>query len=819
MTRPRPLVVAAEVCLAAVSLAAVLGMSRLFDGGGWLGPLVVNAAAAHVVAAALRRRGTTLPVAGLVMAAGATLVGTWTLYWSTTTVGLPTGATWSAMQGDLGEAWRLYQDVEAPAPVAAGFVLASCIAVWCVAYVADWAAFRLWVPFEATLPAATLVLFTALLGTDRGRTWSVSIFAAAVLAFLLVHRMARQESSSHWVADRRALGQRSLLMAGAGLGLVAVVAGLVLGPTLPGAGSPAVFDPTAAGRDGGRRVISPLVDIKARLVNQSSVEMFTVQSTHRAYWRLTSLERFDGRLWTSSGTYRETDGQLPESVEADVDVEPIEQTFTIEALAAIWLPSAFEPRSLQIDDATVRYDEESSTLIVDDSLDDSDSLEYVVTSASPRLAAEDVLTGVDRGMPEEIADTYLDLPDDFSPRVRALAQELTAGTDGPADAARALQDHLQTFEYSLDAPDGHSDDVLEEFLFETQVGYCEQFAGSFAAMARAIGVPARVAVGFTPGEEDPDVPGLYHVRGEYAHAWPEVYLDGVGWVAFEPTPGRGMPGAEAYTGVPEAQAVANEPGASVTLPPRSTETLPGPGDGPTGASTPDPDLGVDAGGAPSSGGGDTDSAFEAVANAARQILPVALGGAALVLLVVPLWSLLRRARRRRLARTSLARVRVAWSETVEEATTLVGYDERPSDTIAERARQLAHLVPAAETEAIDLGRHLETAVYTPGGVNDDDADAAAAGAAAVRAALRASASRRARLRRWISPRVALDLWRRGRRQPQRRITLTPRADLDRSGARRQRRRPRGAEPKARRQVRSAAVPAAPGPAPAQPRIS
>ena len=69
------------------------------------------------------------------------------------------------MRTDLTQAWSLYQDVVAPAPVETGFVLASAVALWCVAYVADWAAFRLWVPFEATLPAGTLFLFTALLGT------------------------------------------------------------------------------------------------------------------------------------------------------------------------------------------------------------------------------------------------------------------------------------------------------------------------------------------------------------------------------------------------------------------------------------------------------------------------------------------------------------------------------------------------------------------------------------------------------------------------------------------------------------------------------
>src|SRR5439155_1388220 len=119
---------------------------------------------------------------------------------------------------------------------------------------------------------------------------------------------------------------------------------------------------------------------------------------------------------------------------------------------------------------------------------------------------------------------------------------IVAGAGTPYAKALALQNYLRTrYAYSLDVPPGHDDNAMERFLFVSRRGYCEQFAGTYAAMARAVGLPSRVAVGFTPGVLARD--GKYHVSGRYAHAWPEVYVDGYGWVAFEPTPGRGAPGA------------------------------------------------------------------------------------------------------------------------------------------------------------------------------------------------------------------------------------------------------------------------------------
>src|SRR5262249_43109652 len=117
--------------------------------------------------------------------------------------------------------------------------------------------------------------------------------------------------------------------------------------------------------------------------------------------------------------------------------------------------------------------------------------------------------------------------------------------------------------YSLTVQRGHSDDAMINFL-SIKKGYCEQFAGTFAAMARSVGLPTRVVVGFTPGILRSD--GLYHVAGRHAHAWDEVWFDGYGWTVFDPPPGRGAPGAENPTGVAAAQDESNGTPGNVNAP-------------------------------------------------------------------------------------------------------------------------------------------------------------------------------------------------------------------------------------------------------------
>jgi transglutaminase-like putative cysteine protease len=115
----------------------------------------------------------------------------------------------------------------------------------------------------------------------------------------------------------------------------------------------------------------------------------------------------------------------------------------------------------------------------------------------------------------------------------------------------SLQDWFrENFEYSTDVPAGHGNDAIEHFL-QIRKGYCEQFATTFAVMARTLGIPSRVAVGYTPGRLRAD--GWYSVVGRNSHAWPEIWFDSIGWVGFEPTPTRSIPGAERSTVMPAAQ--------------------------------------------------------------------------------------------------------------------------------------------------------------------------------------------------------------------------------------------------------------------------
>ena len=121
-------------------------------------------------------------------------------------------------------------------------------------------------------------------------------------------------------------------------------------------------------------------------------------------------------------------------------------------------------------------------------------------------------------------------------RVQILARQITASAPTTYDKVRAIEAWLGAHvKYSLNAPLApRGVDVVDDFLFRSRVGWCEQVASSLVVMARSVGIPARLATGFVPGTRDA-LTGQFVVRERDAHAWAEIYFPGVGWQGFDPT--------------------------------------------------------------------------------------------------------------------------------------------------------------------------------------------------------------------------------------------------------------------------------------------
>ncbi|MBI4200983.1 MAG: transglutaminase domain-containing protein [Chloroflexi bacterium] len=164
---------------------------------------------------------------------------------------------------------------------------------------------------------------------------------------------------------------------------------------------------------------------------------------------------------------------------------------------------------------------------------------YAITS-SVSVATPQELRQAGEDYPAWVRDLYLQLPDTLPQRVEELADSLTAKAKTPYDKAVAISDYLHTLEYRLDIPaPAHDADGVDHLLFQVRAGYSDYFASAMAVMLRAVGVPGRVAAGYSFGEMDAD--GNVVVRDSNSHAWTEVYFPGYGWVEFEPTPGRELP--------------------------------------------------------------------------------------------------------------------------------------------------------------------------------------------------------------------------------------------------------------------------------------
>lgn len=260
---------------------------------------------------------------------------------------------------------------------------------------------------------------------------------------------------------------------------------------------------------------------------------FVVETNSPGYYRTGAYDRYTGEGWARTSDPSVYTGGLP----ADDDSE-VKQRVRL-TRPATGLPAAYRPVSIEFpdrDQPTVLVSERRA-LRVERGLEAG--TEYVVTSEvespDPRR-----LRNTGRDYPDDV-ERYATRPPATTDRVVRLSDRITRDADGPYEEAVAIERWLESNKrYRLETARPGDGPVVDEFLFGMEGGYCEYFATSMVVMLRSQGIPARYVVGYGPGARTADegigADDTYRVRSIDAHAWVEVYFEGVGWVRFDPTP-------------------------------------------------------------------------------------------------------------------------------------------------------------------------------------------------------------------------------------------------------------------------------------------
>lgn len=559
--------VAAELGLLALALGTAAGFTRLFLGWSFFRSLLPLIVLAWLSALVLRRLRVASLVAIPVHLAVGVLALTVRFAPGTHTLGIPSGHTLSTLSDAVDASFSEFSRLVAPVPVTDGFLVVIAAALWLFALFADAAALRYRGVVQAAIPHTAVFLAIGVLARESGRTGAAAWFTAG-LATYAITQVVRLSLDRRWVDGQSWRGARSLAGQAALLGVVAVLTGALLGPLMPGGTEP-VVDLRELGRGNGpRTVVSPFVGIRSLLGPRSDQVLFTVESPEPAYWRLTALEQFDAvrQIWVSSGTYSRAEGRLPQTPSARVLGREVTQEVSVEALGGLWLPGAYVPEEITSSDP-ISFDAGSASIILDE--DAQGPVSYSLTSRVPEFAS--ALERRRSAGPGDVDEVHLETPP-MSGTTRDALDQATAGMFTDYDRMLGLQRWFRTqFSYDEGVDFSGESDPLEAFLTERR-GFCQQFSSAFALLARELGLPSRIAVGFTPGDPDrQDGRDAYVVRGRHAHAWPEVYFEDIGWVPFEPTPQRGNPQATEHTGVSPQQAEPPEESPTTTAAPGSEQ--------------------------------------------------------------------------------------------------------------------------------------------------------------------------------------------------------------------------------------------------------
>ncbi|MCE0488206.1 transglutaminase family protein [Ornithinimicrobium sediminis] len=705
-----------EALVAALaSLSVAWPLTTLLEQSSWVAPAVVLVAAVAVTGAVLR----SVDLGPSWVSIGQLLVGVLGLGWvylpETLWWGLPTADSARAAAGLLAEAGSVLRTYAAPAPttVAVSFLVVSVLLLTAVAV--DTLAVTGGAPAAAGVPL-TAAFFVSV--SNSGQAMSPWFFLATAAAWMVMMAQQGRRLVDGWPSrDRRELvggdndvslgrtGQRTVARVLGVLALVAAVVGAALLPHLPptflaeGLGRASDANDLAGG-SGGQVSFVETMDPSEDLLNQSTDPVLTYTS---------SASTVEPLKVTATADYVDGAWQPPQPREQDLvridstglgilpglsgEVSATAQTIRV-SRNVLQPPHVAAPTPMrQLDTGTLPWTFDRRTgvarLTGETSVDTYTAgyYSYVGLDAMPESVGSEQVSEVE-GYGEEL----LEVPPEAQPAVAALAEEVVGDETRPLDQAVLIQNHLRSgqFLYSLElAPNQPDvpDEPISQFLANRQ-GYCVQFATAMVMMARSEGIPARMAVGFLPGTLD-EAGGARSVVASDAHTWPELYLSGLGWTRFEPTPGSRTGTAPGFTR-------SDELSEEVPTPTLEPDALP------------EPEPPADA-----ADGGAGDSLGETLLRLAWVLGAVAVLAA--LMMLVPLAARWHRRRELRRAETPQDEVEVQWQLLTRALADLGVPPPEPRSPRAMRAHYTEHAVLDRRADEA-LGRvtaTLERARYAP----------------------------------------------------------------------------------------------------------
>ena len=441
-----------------------------------------------------------------------------------------------------------------PAPLSDGIRLMLIGGVLIIGLAVD----TLAVTFRSAAPAGLplLALYSVAAGlSDGGTDWLW--FLVAAVGYLMLLLAEARDRLSQWGrvfggAPRTPGGEPSGAVApvrtGRRIGMVALGVALVVPLALP-AMNGGLLDPAGTGVGSGSgsggtiSAVNPLVSLRDSLNVDEDREVMSLKTTTKdlssLYLRIVSLDDFDGTTWQpSKRSIESVPGEFPTPMGLGPDVRRAEVETTISAAdwyAQNWLPMPYPPSGVDID-GDWRYEPLGMT-VVGDRRQTTRGMTYTVRSLDVQPTAEQLANAPEP--PAALKREFTELPDSMPAVVAETAREVTKGATSHYEQAVKLQEYFSVtggFQYDTNVKVGSGRQAIARFLKDKQ-GFCVHFSFAMAAMARSLDIPARVAVGFAPGTPQGDSSVSVGLRD--AHAWPELYFEGVGWTRFEPTPTRG----------------------------------------------------------------------------------------------------------------------------------------------------------------------------------------------------------------------------------------------------------------------------------------